>query len=90
MAPPCPGGGSGQGLDWYCWRGCSSQASEGQVPRATDGLRLRQGRFSLAIRKNFLTERLVKHWNRLPREVVESPSLEVLKKFADVAIQDMV
>jgi len=29
-------------------------------------------------------------FNRLPREVVESPSLEVLKKHVDVALQDMV
>ena len=35
-------------------------------------------------------DKLVKHWNRLPREVVESPSLEAFKKRVDVALQDMV
>ena len=54
-----------------------------------NGSKLLQGRFSLDIRKHFFTKRVVKHWKRLPREVVDAPSLSVFKWHLGNALNNM-
>ena len=46
--------------------------------------------FKLDIRKKFFTVRVVRHWNRFPREVVAAPSLEVFKATLDGALSNLV
>ena len=54
------------------------------------GLKFCQGRFRLGTRKSFFSERVVRHWLRMLREVVKSPFLKVFKERVDVALMDVV
>jgi len=56
----------------------------------SNGFKLREGRFRLDIRKKIFTTRVLKHWNGLPKEVVEAPSLEIFKARLDGALSNLV
>ena len=55
-----------------------------------NGLSLCKGKFRLKKKKKFFSKRMIRYWNRLTREVKESPSLEVFKKHVDAVLSDMV
>ena len=69
--------------------GCHVEEGTGLFSRTpetrtgSNGFKLQEKRFHLNIRKNFPMVRAVQQWNRLPRRVVESPSLEVFKQRLD-------
>ena len=56
----------------------------------SNDFKLKEGRFRLAIRKKFFPVGVVRHWNRLPREAVAAPSLEVFKARLDGALSNLV
>ncbi len=75
-------GGGEVGFALFAQEGCDSSIG--------NGLKLDQGRFSWDLRKTLFAGRLMEHWNRLAREVVESSSPEVFRRCVDVVLRDTV
>ncbi|KFQ59716.1 hypothetical protein N334_14085, partial [Pelecanus crispus] len=76
-------------------KGAYKKAGEGLFTRACsdrtrgNGFKLKHGRFRLDIRKKFFTMMVVKHWNRLPGEAVDVPSLELFETRLDGALSNL-
>ena len=54
-----------------------------------NGFKMKEGRYRLYFRKKFFAARVLRHWNRLPREVVDAPSLSVFKARLDGALSNL-
>ncbi|GAB0177954.1 mitochondrial enolase superfamily member 1 [Grus japonensis] len=76
-------------------KGAHKKSGEGLFTRACsdrtkgNSLKLKEDRFRLDVRKKFFTVKVVRHWNSLPREAVDAPSLEVFKARLDGALGNM-
>lgn len=70
---------AGEGAELCSW----NRWPDGNSPE------LCQGRVRLGSKKHLFTVRIVKHWNRLPREVVDVPGLSVLKRHSDNALSNI-
>jgi len=51
-----------------------------------NGHKPKHRKFHLTMRKNFFNLRVTDHWNRLPREIPKSPSLEIFKTHLDMVL----
>jgi len=77
-------------------KGAYKKAREGLFTRACSdrtkgtGFKLKEGRFRLDMEKKFFTVRVVRHWNGLPREAEDAPSLAVFKARLDGALSKLV
>ena len=77
-------------------KGAYKQEGEGLFTRVDsdgtrgNGCKQRQGRFTLDMRRKFFTQGVMTHWNRLPKEAVDAPSLEAFKARLDVALGSLV
>ncbi|KFV08385.1 hypothetical protein N340_12882, partial [Tauraco erythrolophus] len=77
-------------------KGAYRKAGEGLFTRVCsdrtrgNGFKLKEGRFRLDLRKKFFTQRVVRLWNRLPRDVVDVPSLAVFKSRLHEALGNLV
>jgi len=58
--------------------------------QGVNGFKLKEGRFRLGLRKKYFTVRVVKHWNKLPREVLDAPSLETFKARLGGALTNLI
>ena len=59
------------------------------TPARSNSFKLKEGRFRFNIRSKFFTQRVMRHWNRLSREALDSPSLELFKARLDVALSNL-
>jgi len=80
----------------YVMSGPYTNAEEGFFVRACsnrtrgNSFKMEEGRFRLDIRKKFFAVRMVRHWNRLPSEVADAPSLEAFKARLDGTLSKLI